>query len=119
MQFGEENPVDRGLTITGSEFKIVDLRVATPSNYIRPHSQNGILVSRKAYRNVNDIDFYNFVVGIIRVRTSEAIQWQGGGLLASVHFVFPPPRYDVGYGRLINSALKGNRLIGKLQFIGP
>lgn len=82
---------------------LIDLRVAVPSLYVRPHAQHGLLIRRKAY-TAKDTSLDGQIVGTIKVATELARRWLGSGYLHDPHVVFPPPHYDAGYARLLKYA---------------
>lgn len=94
--YRDEPGVLRGRTTT-----VVDLRVAAPSLYLRPHAQHGLLISSTNYDSMTDIDLERFIVGWIRVDIGDALDWLGNGDLLSVHSLFPPPHYDFGFRKFL------------------
>jgi hypothetical protein len=97
---------------------LIDLRVAAPSTFIRPHSQHGLLFRRTKFADHKHMDNGEFVVGVLRVRLSDALEWLGEGTLVSTHALFPPATYDFGYRELLNSAPIGNKTIGSIHVVG-
>jgi len=119
MQFGNpELANDAGLSLTDQDYFVIDLRIAAPSIYLRPHSQHGLMARRRVYGEAKFMDYADNIVGILRVETQQALQWLGNGALSSTHFVFPPPTYDHGYHNLIIDT-EPDPIIGCIQFIGP
>lgn len=93
---------DKGIGIHDN-YKIIDLRQAVPSTFLRPHAQHGIVI-RKAGRGndkVEDYDFSKDVVCIIRVRIDRAALWLGDGQLMTQDSLFPAPAFDHGYSLLL------------------
>jgi hypothetical protein len=81
--------------------EVIDLRVACPSLYLRPHAQHGLLLRRTGYVNGRDADFSPLVVGVLAVRIDRALQWLGDGHLVDGRHLFPPPSCDEGYRLLL------------------
>ncbi len=102
----------------GDDSELVDLRVAAPSIFIRPHAQHGLLMRRTKWSSPTDMNYTHLVAGVIRVELREALEWIGAGKLLTVHSLFPPPLYDFGFGHLLENAPKGNGTIGSIQAIG-
>lgn len=120
IQPGKEQPMDRkpGWWECGKA-TLVDLRRATPSLYLRPHAQHGLLFKRtKRPSDAGAMDLSEFVVGTISVPRSLASSWLGSGELTTVHHVFPPPVFDHGYRRLLENAPAGSKTIGAIQHVG-
>lgn len=88
---------------THKNYKIIDLRQAVPSTFLRPHAQHGIVVRKAGKGNdkVYDYDFANDVVCIIRIRIDRANQWLGNGQLMTQDSLFPAPAFDHGYSILL------------------
>lgn len=88
---------------THKNYKIIDLRQAVPSVFLRPHAQHGIVVRKAGKGNdkVEDYDFANDVVCIIRIRIDRANQWLGDGQLMTQEALFPAPAFDNGYDILL------------------
>lgn len=101
----------------GSNTELVDLRVAVPSTYIRPHAQHGLLAKLKRGNDLT-IDYRKMIVGIIRVDLDDAIKWMGNGILLTPHVLFPSPVYDFGYRDLLSYAPTAPMPIGAIQHIG-
>ena len=96
----------------------IDLRIAVPSHFIRPHAQHGLLFRRNVYSAHDDADCAPFVVGIVRVRLREALDWIGHGSTLSVHSFFPPPSYDFGYQELLSKMLEVDDILGAIHHVG-
>lgn len=83
---------------------LVDLRIALPSIFLRPHAQHALVV-KKDDASGKDVDFYDMaehVVGILKIRTDYADEWMGNGLLLTQENLFPSPIYDEGYDVLLS-----------------
>jgi hypothetical protein len=83
---------------------MIDLRVAAPSTFLRPHAQTGLLVRQNGKIGAVTRDYKDMVAGIVRVSLDDALSWLGDGKLLSTHVLFPPPVYDFGYRDLLNFA---------------
>jgi hypothetical protein len=111
------NSVNPGL-YGGPTTQLIDLRVAAPSIFLRPHAQTGLLVRRKGDPHGIIADYKDLVAGIIRVSLSDALDWLGHGVLLSTHVLFPPPVYDFGYRGLLRYAPPPPPKLGAIQHIG-
>jgi hypothetical protein len=102
----------------GPKTELVDLRVAAPSIFLRPHAQHGLLFRQKASATTGrPKDYRNQIRGVIGVELARAIEWLGAGRMVAVHSLFPPPLYDEGYDILLNLDL-GSHSIGSIVHIG-
>jgi hypothetical protein len=106
----------------GDQTEFIDLRVAAPSIFLRPHAQHGVLFRLKgdAVRRPND--YHPAVVGAIRVGLDDALEWLGEGTLLNIHALFPPPLYDHGYRFLLqdwsSTHIPESSLIGVIHHVG-
>ena len=100
------------------EAEMIDLRIAAPSLYIRPHAQHGLLVKKRNNDDLASSEFGPMVVGILRVEIGDALDWIGGGSLLSAHTLFPPPYHDFGYHTLLCKAPPPTAVLGGIQHIG-
>jgi hypothetical protein len=98
--------------------QLIDLRVAAPSLYVRPHAQHGLLFRRKSYP-AGDMALDAFTLGVIKVKRRHAKAWLGRGFLHTPRVVFPPPHYDAGYKRLIETAPPPARSLGGIGVVFP
>jgi hypothetical protein len=96
----------------------IDLRVAAPSQFVRPHAQHGLVIKALDKDNRAPIDFSPLLAGIIRVDLADALEWLGAGDLLNVHALFPPPPYDFGYQEILNNLPTPNNLLGAIHHIG-
>ena len=108
--------------LLGSKTETVDLRIAAPSVFLRPHSQHGLLFRPKAKRQEKGaysrpLDYSEYVRGILKYKTSNAFRWLGQGEAHSVRSLFPPPFHDPGYKLMLDADL-GNRDIGRVHHVG-
>ena len=77
--------------------EVIDLRIAAPSIFLRPHSQHGLLLRAKGTRGGRVLDYSNLIRGIVRYRLKDAIDWLGSGNMVGIRGLFPPPYFDPGY----------------------
>ena len=120
MSPGEEEHEDRnqpGCSET-ADCIVVDLRVAAPSLYLRPHAQHGLLFRRRNFPP-GQVSLPSCLRGVIRIQRSLAKAWLGAGHLHDPHVVFPPPHYDMGYARLLQSAPQVPRDLGGIGLVFP
>lgn len=78
----------------------LDLRISTPSNYVRPHAQHGLMLRVNGDDGVSD-DFDSLVQAIVRIDLRNALDWLGKGDAVSVKGLFPSPIYDTGFQTLL------------------
>lgn len=119
MAFDRLQEVDKhpGFTSNG-DYEVVDLRVAVPSLYLRPHAQHGLLFRRRKVEDINHTDYSDAIFGTIRVSLADALNWLGSGELLNAHTIFPPPTYDAGYRFLLETAPEGHEHIGTISMVG-
>lgn len=102
------------------DVRLVDLRYAVPSIYLRPHAQHGLLV---APRGGLDGDAPNIIErtirAAIRIDLALAQEWLGKGVMVSDYVLFPPAVRDEGYRRLLRHAPRPPAQLGALTVIGP
>lgn len=96
----------------------IDLRVSAPSQFVRPHSQHGLLVRRMSNKGLPMCDHSPLLVGIIRVDLEAALEWLGAALTLSIHALFPPAFYDYGYRELLEHVTPA-RGLGCIHRIQP
>ena len=119
MQFDQLQPIVDEPGFFGNDgYEVVDLRVATPSLYLRPHAQHGVLFKKKRVVTPADADAAGAVFGTIRVSLLDALSWLGSGDLLTAHTIFPPAFYDQGYLRLLENAPAGGKWIGTITSVG-
>lgn len=92
----------------------IDLRVAVPSHFVRPHAQHAILIRRLSQSGQAVCDFSPLLVGIIRIRLSLALEWLGTALTLTSHSLFPPVLYDSGYRELLQNIKSSTRELGSI-----
>ena len=97
----------------------IDLRVAVPSQYLRPHAQHGILVRRLSTTGKPANDFRPLHIGTIRVSLSAALDWLGSATTLTTHSLFPPVYYDSGYRELLEDVHPEDYILGSIMRIQP
>lgn len=102
----------------GDNTELVDLRMAAPSVFLRPHAQHGLLFRMKGDEGGRPLDYADQVRGIIRVDLAKAIDWLGTGKMVNTHSLFPPPYYDNGYQILLTCGVTGDSGTGTIAHIG-
>ncbi|GJI97049.1 hypothetical protein RugamoR57_37670 [Duganella caerulea] len=103
----------------GPNTELVDLRIAAPSIFLRPHAQHGLLFRKKGNAaGARPADYADQVRGVIRVDLTKALDWLGSGTIVNTHSIFPPPYYDNGYSILLTCGVPGNSVIGAISHIG-
>lgn len=97
----------------------VDLRIAAPSHFVRPHAQHGLLVRRlsKTSRAVSDMSPLH--VGTIRIDLPAALEWLGSASTLTTHSLFPPAYYDYGYRELLDHVSPIRLELGAIHRIQP
>ena len=102
----------------GDNTELVDLRMAAPSIFLRPHAQHGLLFRKKGGENGRPLDYSGQIRGTIRVDLAKALEWLGTGKMVNTHSLFPPPYYDSGYQILLTCGVNGDAPIGTISHIG-
>lgn len=87
----------------GETTNLVDLRMAVPSVFLRPHSQHALLMQKRGATDLRTADLSSKIAAILKIKVSDIKKWLGGGLLTSVENIYPPPIYDQGYSILLDS----------------
>lgn len=87
--------------VSGNDITTVDLRVALPSTFLRPHAQHGIILKRRLHNASCDFDISQNVVGILKIRNDLADLWLGDGQLAKFSNLFPSQFHDHAYRILL------------------
>jgi len=90
----------------GSNTELVDLRIAAPSYFLRPHAQHGLLFRCKGTEGAGrPFDYSSQIKGIVRIPLEKAFDWLGNGHTVGIHALFPPAYYDDGYKILLQSGV--------------
>lgn len=103
---------NKGEAISKNTITAMDLRSFVPSNFLRPHAQHGWMLykNKKELPNNDTEGFNNAVIGILRIRVADALNWIGKGELLSYRNLFPSPRVDQGYDVLLSKTKKNSFL---------
>ena len=67
----------------------INLRIAAPSHFVRPHAQHGVLVRRLSKTGLPVGDCSALHVGTIRVELAAALDWLGSATTLTSHSLFP------------------------------
>lgn len=102
----------------GYNTELVDLRMAAPSIFLRPHAQHGLLFRKRGGDTGRTLDYADQIRGVIRVDLVKALDWLGSGKMVTTHSLFPPPYYDNGYQILLTCGVAGDRTVGTISHIG-
>ena len=94
--------------------RVIDLRKAVPSFYLRPHAQHGLLIRPRA-------DDGTLQLAALQIPLVRALEWLGSSVLLSPFGLYPPASVDVGYRRLLDyiEFVDVNRSLGYIDVIGP
>lgn len=87
--------------IDGKDILTIDLRIALPSTFLRPHAQHGIVLRRKLHTADSNYDISNNVVSILKIRNDLADKWLGNGELVKFNNLFPSQFHDHAYSFLL------------------
>ena len=87
--------------ISGNDMVTVDLRIALPSTFLRPHAQHGIALKRSLHEPTCDFDISRNVVGILKIRNDLADSFLGNGELVKFSNLFPSQFHDHAYRILL------------------
>ena len=104
--------------VIGKNTELVDLRVAAPSIFLRPHAQHALLMRMRGNTVMRPLDYSPQIRGVVRISLGDALEWLGHGKMLGVHALFPPPYYDLGYDILLRSEIVGSVYIGSVHHIG-
>lgn len=115
-QDSRKEKVKKGV-IKGQKTEVVDLRIAAPSVFLRPHAQHGLLFRARGGEGGRLTDYSSILAGIIRFPLELGKTWLGVGTLHNVRSLFPPPYFDHGYQILLGATL-GERSLGIISYIG-
>lgn len=106
----------------GPTSELVDLRVGTPSYFVRPHAQHGVLFRLRRGPEPHETHYQSAVAGVIRVDLADALDWLGEGRLLDIHALFPPPYYDLSYRILLedlsDDSIAPDALLGGVHHVG-
>jgi hypothetical protein len=102
----------------GDNTELIDLRMAAPSIFLRPHAQHGLLFRCRGDHVERPHDYSKQIRGLIRVSLSDALSWLGDGKIVGTHSLFPPAFYDDGYRILLESDVEIEKGIGGISLVG-
>lgn len=102
----------------GPNTELVDLRIAAPSIFVRPHAQHGLLMRMKGDKVQRPLDYASQIRGTLEVALGDALEWLGDSTALSTHSLFPPPSYDNGYANLLSVGFQGAKNVGCISHIG-
>ena len=109
----------------GRDAEVVDLRIAAPSTYLRPHAQHGVVMRGRGNDDADNAipgDLSSLVVGTIRIEIGLALDWLGRGDLLTTRNLFPPPTIDLGYRELLERSPEpqnGSKVLRRIGIVGP
>jgi len=108
--------VRKGIT-KGRHTEVIDLRIAAPSVFLRPHAQHGLLFRARGTEGGRITDYAHTLAGIVRFPLEAGKAWLGVGAMHDVRSLFPPPFYDSGYRILLGVRL-AERSLGVITHVG-
>ncbi len=103
----------------GEHARLIDLRLAAPSIYLRPHAQHGLLVSTTDWSSPEALDLAPLHQASLKIRLGDALDWLGDGTMLRPFVLFPPASEDHGYRRLLEYAPEPPSRLGRLVVYGP
>ena len=99
--------------------RLIDLRTATPSIYVRPHAQHALLFAAGDWSPAKDPDLSEFEMGTIRIPLREALSWLGSGVSLTPYVLFPPADRDEGFRRFLEYSPSPPEVLGSFIHYGP
>lgn len=103
----------------GLESRVLDLRLAAPSIYLRPHAQHGVLMAPPSFSPQQTGSLLPLVAAYLEIDLNDALNWLGDGAMLSPHVLFPPAARDEGYRRLLDYAPPPPPVLGHVTLYGP
>lgn len=90
----------------GERTRLVDLRKAVPSYFVRTHTQHALMLKKKEI-NIDclieeDVDYSDLIVGIARIPVNIGLDWIDNNKLLSVGNLFPSAFFDYGYRKMMD-----------------
>ena len=119
LSAGVQSPTPVPGVSRSADARLVDLRYSSPSIYLRPHAQHGLLVASSDWTEDEDPDLARLRLAILRIKLSDALDWLGTGSMLSTYVLFPPATRDEGYRRLLDYAPDPPRMLGQFLVYGP
>ena len=101
----------------GDQTEVIDLRIAAPSIFLRPHAQHGLLFRARGTEGGRTTDYASTLAGIVRFPLESGREWLGVGSMHDVRSLFPPPFFDSGYQILLGIEFAEHAL-GVITHIG-
>lgn len=117
----ERRRIDKPGYWNGSNTELIDLRIAVPSYFLRPHAQHGLLFRCKGHVASRPLNYAKQIRGLVRIPLEKAFDWLGNGHTVGVHSLFPPAYYDNGYKILLQSGVNfdpRDKSIGVVHNVG-
>jgi hypothetical protein len=115
IETGPLRPTATSGYLMGDSLRLIDLRYAAPSVYLRPHAQHGLLV---APAKLDNSDGTIPVTAYLEIALTDALQWLGTGAMTSSYVLFPPAARDEGFRRLLR-APEPPPILGNITYYGP
>jgi len=103
----------------GPKSRLIDLRIAAPSLYLRPHAQHALSIAAHNWNELDTIDIGPLHNATLRIRLGDALLWLGDGTMLRPFVLFPPAAIDDGYRRLLDRAPEPPTRMGKFLIYGP
>jgi len=103
----------------GPSARLIDVRIAAPSIYLRPHAQHGLLIAASNWNEPSTIDVGPLHKATLRIRLGDALDWLGDGTMLRPFALFPPASEDHGYRRLLEYAPEPPPRLGRFVIYGP
>lgn len=92
------NPSEKHGVYDGVATKLIDLRKALPSYFLRPHAQHAYMLKKnKKFES----DYSDLIIGIAKIPTDLGFKWLGINEFLTVSSLFPAAYFDSGYSVLL------------------
>ncbi|WP_211051159.1 FRG domain-containing protein [Parasphingorhabdus halotolerans] len=101
----------------GKLTETVDLRIAAPSVFLRPHAQHGLLFRARGTEGGRLVDYSDLVAGVLRFSLEHGKAWLGSGAMHTVRSLFPPPFFDDGY-KILLGVEHSEKTVGLITHVG-
>lgn len=92
------NVSDKNGVYEGETTRLVDLRKALPSYFLRPHAQHAYMLKKKGKV---ESDYSDLIIGIAKIPTELGFKWIGTSEFLTVSSLFPAAYFDSGYKVLL------------------